>query len=159
MHTFKDNEGRPWTVAINIATAKRVKAVTGINLYDAVGNGLKSLADLLRDPLTLVDVIYLCCEEQAEAKHVTDVDFGRALAGDVIESAIDAFLQALIDFFPDARTRATLTTLIKKARTLQDRMFAQAQTAVENLDIDSALLNLKSVSGSSPALSESIPAG
>lgn len=160
MHTFKDNEGRPWTVAINIATAKRVKAATNgaVDLYSAVSDGLEALGKLLSDVLTLVDVIYLCCEEQAQAKNVSDVDFGRAMAGDVIEKATDAFLKALIDFFPDPRTRKTLATVIEKAKAYGDQQLNQAVELVENLDIESLLKSSKSSSGNSPASSASTPA-
>ena len=158
MHTFKDNRSRPWTIAINIAAVKRVKARLGVDLYASVSEGLKSLGKLLSDVITLVDVIYVLCETKASELEVSDEDFGAALGGDAIEHATEAFLKALVDFFPEARTRATLTTVLAKSKVVRDRLLDQAVSQAEALDPESLFSHLMSSSTSSPASSVSIPA-
>ncbi len=86
MRTFTDNAGRTWTVALNVTTLKRVKTLCGVDLLDAVNDGGKLLERLAGDPVLLCDVVFALCKDQAEAKAITDVDFGSAMAGDPIEA-------------------------------------------------------------------------
>ena len=103
MHTFTDNADRTWTVAINVAAIKRVRGLVQVDLYKLIDDGFKPLAELIADPVRLADVLYCLCKDEADARQVSDEDFGRALAGDAITLAADAFVEELIDFFPDAR--------------------------------------------------------
>lgn len=98
---FSDNRGRIWTVAINTATIKRVKQSLEINLLEAVSG--KLLDRISADPALFADILYVLVKPQADALGVVDTDFGEALAGDEIETASLAFIQALVDFFPKGR--------------------------------------------------------
>lgn len=106
MHRFCDNAGRTWVVSINVTAIKRVRGLVGIDLYKLIDDGFRPLGTLVADPVQLADVLYCLCKDEADAKQISDEDFGRALAGDAITLAADAFVEELIDFFPDARTRA-----------------------------------------------------
>ena len=77
-------------------------------LYQVVDDGLQALGKLVSDPVRLADVLYCLVKDEADARQVSDEDFGRALAGDAITAAAEAFVEELIDFFPDARVRAGL---------------------------------------------------
>ena len=90
MKTFKDNEGRTWTVKVNISTVKRVKSLLGINIFDAIEKDL--IARLVTDTILLVDVLYVICKPEAEQKNVSDEQFGEGLAGDAITAATTALL-------------------------------------------------------------------
>lgn len=68
-----------------------------IDLYQLVNDGFTSLAKLVSDPVQLADVLYCLCKVEAEARQVSDEDFGRGLAGDAITLAADAFVEELID--------------------------------------------------------------
>ncbi|MGC4004698.1 MAG: hypothetical protein QM811_16890 [Pirellulales bacterium] len=142
MHTFVDSVGRHWTIAINIAAAKRVRNRVDVDLYKLVDGALTSLTDLLGDPIRLVDVIYVLCEEQATAQSISDEDFGRSLAGDVIDAAVDAFMAALIDFFPDRRTRETLTKVLATAKALRNQILDRALTTANAIDPATLLATL-----------------
>ena len=100
MHTFTDNAGRTWTVAINVAAVKRVRGLVNIDLYKLVDDGFKPLGELVADPVQLADVLYCLCKDEADARNVSDEDFGRALYGDAITLAAEAFVEELIDFSP-----------------------------------------------------------
>lgn len=101
MKTFIDNAGRTWTVSINVSTIKRVKDLLGVNLMEAVTG--KLIEELEADICQYVNVIYCVCRKEADAKGVSDEAFGEALGGDALEKATDAFLDELIDFFPQAK--------------------------------------------------------
>jgi len=146
---FKDSGGRPWVVEVNVTTARRVKALLGVNLLTLVGrDGAKALGDLLDDHFTLVDVLYVLCLDQAGAEGVTDEGFGRLMGGDVLEAAADAFLEALIDFFPNPRERAGLRAVIGKAREVRDLELTAREARLAGV---SPAEILKRLSGTSPA--------
>jgi hypothetical protein len=101
MKTFNDNAGRTWTVAINVDAIKRVKSLLSVNLLEAVEG--KLIEQLVSDPVMLCDVLYVLCKPEADAKQVTDEDFGRAMAGDAIDLGTTCLLEELVDFFPLAK--------------------------------------------------------
>jgi regulator of extracellular matrix RemA (YlzA/DUF370 family) len=158
MKTFTDNAGRTWTVTINVDAMKRVRDALGIHLGKVLDDKLNPLAEILEDPIRLVDVVYCLCKQQADSQAVSDVDFGRAMAGDAIMAAADAFVEALTDFFPNARARAMLTALMGKGRKVRDLMIRRAELEIEALDPEAVASTLTASSGSSPGSSASIPA-
>ena len=120
MHCFKDAGGRDWTVEVTVASIRRVRALLKIDLLALVKEGFKPLAELLSDPCALVDVLYVLCKVEADARQVSDEDFGRLMAGDVLEAATDAFLGSFADFFPDARLRSSLKETFRKGKKVRD---------------------------------------
>ena len=129
---FTDAEGRKWAVTLNVALAKRVRQATGVDVYRLADDGLKPLAVLLGDPITLVDVLYLLAG--AEAKAVSEESFGGAISGDVIQAAADAFVEALVDFFPDPAKRAALRGVLEKGKRLQTLLAKKGQADLAGLD-------------------------
>ena len=134
MHSFVDNSRRTWEVAINVAAVKRIRGLLGIDLYALVDDGFKSLSKLVSDPVTLADVLYCLCKDQADKQSINDEDFGRALAGDAITHAADAFVEELIDFFPDARARASLRKAIEAGKTVRDKVLSHAEKILDSID-------------------------
>ena len=134
MHSFVDNSRRTWEVAINVAAVKRIRGLLGIDLYALVDDGFKSLSKLVSDPVTLADVLYCLCKDQADKQSISDEDFGRALAGDAITQAADAFVEELIDFFPDARARASLRKAIEAGKTVRDKFLSHAEKILDSID-------------------------
>ena len=128
MRTFKDNAGRTWTVAVNVATVRQVRALLNVDLLDIAGG--KLIDRLVSDPILLVDVIYAVCKTEADRLGVSDEDFGRAMGGDVIEAATSALLEETIDFFPNRRDRErakrVLASLNKWMEKVQDTLDLKA---------------------------------
>ncbi|MCX7804797.1 MAG: hypothetical protein N3A38_06355 [Planctomycetota bacterium] len=155
MRAFRDNAGREWTVAVDIAAVKRVRDLMKLDL---VGKDAASAFErLISDPVTLCDVLYAICKPQADGAGVTDEDFGRAMAGDAIERAARALLEELADFTPNVRDR-------ERARRIVTALFTLAERTRDVLDAktDEALRMAESVihgakSGGSQESSESIP--
>ena len=164
MRSFKDNADRTWTVTLNVYAVKKVRDLLGVDLLDLGGdakddNGL--LYRLIADPVLLVDVLYVVCQEQADEANVTDEQFGRAMAGDAIDGATKAFLEELADFTPSPRDRARARKVIEATWKLIDRaqdvLDARADVELDRA-AEAALSALGSSSGSSPASSEPTPA-
>jgi len=158
MASFKDNAGRNWTVHIDVGAVKAVRDVLDVDLMDVVEG--KLLEQLATDPVLLVDVLYVLCRDQADSQNVSDVDFGRAIAGDVIDMAVDAFLEALVGFFP-SRRRQLLAKARDKYRTLETMVLDEAERRLDSDELESRLR--REMSGdwpsSAPESSASSPTG
>jgi hypothetical protein len=155
MHSFVDNSRRTWEVAINVAAVKRIRGLLGIDLYALVDDGFKSLSKLVSDPVNLADVLYCLCKDQADKQSISDEDFGRALAGDAITQAADAFVEELIDFFPDARARASLRKAIEAGKTVRDKVLSHAEKILDSIDTETEAKKWISSSGTWPESSGS----
>lgn len=133
MHTFRDSAGRTWTVAINVATVKRVRARAGVDLYALAGKP-DALGEFLSDPVAICDTLYVLCQDEAERAGVTDEAFGQALYGDAIHAATEALLEDLCDFFPNPAQRGTLRKLIVQARKVEGLLIERAAKTLEGID-------------------------
>lgn len=105
MHAFRDTGQRSWLIEINVGAAKRARDLAGVSLYKLAEDRFQPLADLLADPVRFVDCLW-CCVRPEDGQPATDEDFGRALGGDALEAAAEAFVGELIDFFPAAQRKA-----------------------------------------------------
>lgn len=163
MKTFTDNTGRVWTLAVNVAAIKRVRALCGVDLTAIVeldknnNPDTKLLEQLSSDPVLLVDVLYAVCKAECDQKGVTDEDFGMAMAGDAVEHATSALLDEIIDFFP-APKRLAFQKILSATRRFEEiarkRLDAlMADGEFENKMV-SALEQLTDLSGKAPESAE-----
>jgi hypothetical protein len=155
MRSFIDNAGRTWTLQINVAAIKRVRGLVGVDLYKLIDDGMEPLAKLVADPVDFVDVLYCLVKTEAEAKQITDEQFGQSLAGDSINLAADAFVEELIDFFPEARARAALRKTIQAGKQVKSKVLDHMEGLVQNLDVEAAASSLISSFGNLPESSAS----
>ena len=100
MKSFTDNMGRAWTLVVNVATVKRVRALCGVDLNSVIEvedgkPSAKLLERLSSDPVLLVDVLYAVCKPECDRLGVSDEDFGSAMAGDSVDAATQALLELL----------------------------------------------------------------
>ena len=166
MRQFKDNAGRTWTVDINVATLKRVRGLTGVDLMQVIEGTL--IEKFIRDPVLLCDVVYAVCKPEADAAKVSDEEFGKAMAGDAIEAATGAVLDELISFCPSPRDRANLGRVLQATNRVMDKARDLTEKRIETLTSESELDKLVnrmvpeprtpgSSSTSAPELSASTP--
>lgn len=166
MRTFTDNNGRIWTVVVNVAAIKRVRAICGIDINSIVeiGEDGKPNTDLLQrlegDPVLLVDTLYAVCKPECDTKNVTDEDFGAAMAGDAIASATDALLEEIIDFFPEAK-RLALRRILNATRRFAEMATKRLKETMDSEDFEirlaSELARLTGLSGNAQESAESSP--
>ncbi|MCS6852479.1 MAG: hypothetical protein NZ700_15055, partial [Gemmataceae bacterium] len=102
-------------------------------------------------------VLYVLCQGEANVRQVSDEDLGRVIFGDAIHRATEAFLQELIDFFPDPRGRQALTTILTEARKVRQRIIERAEAVLANFDADREANKLMHSFGIVPASSASTP--
>ena len=133
---FTDDSGRDWLVAINVTTVKRVRALCDVDLMAILDESGALLARFVDDPALLADVLYVACQAQADERDVSDEQFGELLAGDTLQKATDAFLEALVDFFPQETRRKALRRLIEKINKVQGIALNMAVTQLEDPELD-----------------------
>ncbi|GAA4447064.1 hypothetical protein [Novipirellula rosea] len=164
MQKFIDRRGRVWIVDIDNTTLRRVKALTDVRLLDAIDGDL--ITQISSDPLLLGDVLFAICKPQADQQDVDDEAFAEGLAGDAIDEACKAVVDALVAYFPESRRR-----LLRKAADKQRLIETRGLEAIERrLDdpklVDTILSDLErklgvptlnGSSSNSPELSESTP--
>jgi hypothetical protein len=137
MRQFKDNAGRTWTVDINVATLKRVRGLTGVDLMQVIEGTL--IEKFIRDPVLLCDVVYAVCKPEADAAKVSDEEFGKAMAGDAIEAATGAVLDELISFCPSPRDRANLGRVLQATNRVMEKARDLTEKRIETLTSESEL--------------------
>ncbi|HET6497946.1 MAG TPA: hypothetical protein VFH17_02695, partial [Coriobacteriia bacterium] len=134
VRTFADNAGRTWAVAINVDAIKRVRDLLSMDLLEILDG--KLIEKLYRDPVLLCDVVYAVCKPEADARNVTDEDFGRAMAGDAIEHATKALLEDLVGFSPSPRDRANLRRILETTWNVMDKARDVVKARLATLDAD-----------------------
>ena len=160
MKSFTDNLGRTWTLVVNVATIKRVRALCGVDLNAIieVEDGkpeTRLLEKLSTDPVLLVDVLYAVCQPECDRRQVTDEDFGSAMAGDAIDLATSALLDEIIDFFPDAKRQAFRKILSATRRFEEIAKKRLSEALADSKFEDSIVCELERLTGLSPSAPES----
>jgi hypothetical protein len=133
MKVFKDREGREWIVDVNIGSIKRVNDILNVDLLRLEGGQL--VDQLIGDPVTLCNVVYVLCMKQAQERGVSDEDFGRAMAGDSIDHATTALLEDFVDFFP-SRKRPAMAKALAKIKQIEAAQLEAAERMIDDPQID-----------------------
>ncbi len=137
MKSFTDSENRRWDVSLNVTTLKRVRNITDVDLLTVLDKP-DLLTELAGDPVRFVDVLYVIVKPQADQLGVSDEQFGSALDGESIEHASNAFLEALVDFFPGAR-RAMLRRVMDRATQTKAETEQRIHKAIADGTVDKAI--------------------
>ena len=129
MKIWKDAEGHAYETKITVAEIRDVKTELGINLMDiATGDLLQKISE---DVILLCDILYVINRSQAKEYGIDDVQFGRNLYGDALEEATHAFMEEMINFFPNQRTRQLLTKAMTKGQERMDKALDLAEKSLE----------------------------
>jgi len=96
MAKFSDADKQDWSVRIDVAALRRVREEAGVDL-----GGTRSGEDfyaLSTDECKLVTILYVLCKAQIDERELTEEQFASRFAGDVLDDAAAALLEALIHF-------------------------------------------------------------
>ena len=108
-------------------------------------------------------MVYAICKPEADARQITDADFGRAMAGEVIDAAATVLLEELASFFGPERRRV-LEKAIRKMELLRTKVLQKAETMIDSpliesrLEAELARIEPGSLSGAALESSASTPA-
>lgn len=154
MAAFSTTDGAEWMVAVNVATVKRVRDLTGVNLLGLVGDQ-KAVGDLFADDVKFCEVLCAVVRPQLEERGKSDDDFFAAITGEVIEAAAEALLAEIVNFFQEPKR-----SLLKKAMAQYQAAFlkvraegaAAVEKAMSEIDYETNLRQtLTNSASSSPA--------
>lgn len=139
--TWKDaaEPSREWTCIINVAKIRAARELTGVDLLNALDGEL--LRSITEDPVKLSDIMWAVSKTQADDKQVTKESFEEAFTGDAIESAGDALIEALINFFQSSR-RDVLRRAWKKTRDAQSEVMTMAGQKLDSEAMSGAITRL-----------------
>lgn len=152
---YTDNEGRTWSLQIDVGALRRIRADTGLKA--AAFSNKASYEKLAEDPELFVDVLWAIVRPEATRAGVTPEQFAHGLLGDVIDQAGLAFCEALIDFFPTRKAkvfRRAQTHFRNTMETMEQKALDAAEKDIERLEKEFAS---KTSSTTSPASSASTP--
>ena len=126
MREFRDNEGRPWQLALTVASALRVRDMVTVEVtveeeqadgsvkterravpFDMVDvSALGQTFQVMRAQFAKVgETLYAVLVKQVEERKLTKEQFLDGLRGDALEAGAKALEQELVDFFPQRLRR------------------------------------------------------
>lgn len=110
--SFLDRKGQRWLVDINVATLRRVKRLTQVDFLSGVDGD--TFVRMAEDLNLLTSVLEAACLPQIESNQMTSEQFAEILAGDVLESATEALMKAIVGFSRRPDLRRALGALLEK---------------------------------------------
>jgi len=132
MPSFKDRHGLSWDIELTVSAAKRVKNLCGVDLYEALDG--KLIGRLASDVALVADVIYCILKPEADARSLTDEQFGESLDGQAMGEAMDAFMEALADFFARPDQRRVVREISRKINATMAIAETQALDRIGTID-------------------------
>lgn len=170
MREFKDDEGRPWRVALTVGSVLRVKDMVTVDVEQEDGTRRSQPFDMadaaqisttfqvLRSQYAKIgEVLYALLVKQIEERKLSREDFLDGLRGDSLEAATKVLEQELVDFFPP-RLRKMIALLATKMDEVAGEMLTQAEAKLEAATIESLAAPSGMPSGKPQESSESTPA-
>lgn len=146
MKTFRDTAGREWAITVDVGAVKRVMKAPieylgepiRVNLLALVEPESDLLKKLVEYPPLVCDIAYALVKPQCDEKGIGDEEFGRAIAGDVLDKVLDCILEETVDFFPQAR-RAVLKKVLEKSQAFAQKASALMTARLAAGELDTAI--------------------
>ena len=170
MREFRDDQGRPWQVALTVASALRIKDMVTIDVtdedgtrrtipFDLVDSGsIPQTFQILRTQFAKIgEVLYAILVKQVEAKGLSKEDFLDGLRGDALDAGVKAIEGELVDFFPQ-RLRTMIGLLASKMDEVQGELLGKAEAGLKTASVETLTGQSGAPSGKPQASSESGPA-
>ena len=162
MREFRDDQGRPWQVALTVAAAMRVKDCVVVEVdgqkrpFDLVDvASISSTMQILRGQYTTIaETLYAILSHQVDDKKLTKEQFFDGLRGDALDAAAKVLEQELVDFFPQ-RLRKMVGLLAAKMDEASAELMSRAEAAMEAATTSDLLAQSGIPSGKPPESSAS----
>jgi hypothetical protein len=137
---FTDSKGTQWDLTLNVGLIEDIKEHTGVDLDSVLDKPEEISSFLFSHPKKLVEVFYVICEEQIKEQQLDAKQFGKRFDRDTIDKAVDAFLEAILSFYPRASAgralRRKLPDLLRKMdekieQTVMDRIIESEKNGIK----------------------------
>lgn len=165
MREFRDDQGRPWQVALTVAAAMRVKDAVTVEIdgekkpFDIVDiASISQTMQVLRGQYTTIaETLYAILRKQIDDKKLTKEDFLDGLRGDSLDAAAQALEQELVDFFP-LRLRKMVGLLAEKMNEATTELMTRAEATLATASVSDLVDQSGMPSGKPQESSAVIPA-
>lgn len=157
MATFRDGNDNEWTLRIDTWQIRVVREATGFEIGKLLADDMARWKELASDPVLFGRVLMSLCAAQVKELGTSEEQFHRALAGDCLGDAHEAFERAYMDFCP-SRQRALLAAMKEKSAEIEAVTMERAMEGIRNLDANATTTASNGSAGSSPESSASTPA-
>jgi hypothetical protein len=159
MKIVKDDQGRPWQIAMTAASALRVEQqvqapverevtqadgttkreqVTAPFAISDITSVTNTLTILRSTFVITAQALWAIVQPQAAEKNISRDDFLDALSGDVLEQMAEALIDELIEFFPTGQ-RPMVRTLRGKMDEVAATLFQTAHDRIQEIDTGEAI--------------------
>lgn len=118
---FKCKHGHEWNLELTVGAVEDVQRATGFDLDAAIADTSKLIRLFTDTPRKFAEILWVLCEEQANARGVAPEAFGRALTREAIDGAADALLAAIVLFYPRASAGKALAEALPAVLAKMDR--------------------------------------
>lgn len=95
--TFEDDKGREWTIKLTLQSLERVLTATQVDLAPEDYN-MDAVTSLLSKPRKLGDVLWACCERNADLMSVDRGEFLDGMSGRALAAGWEALVDAIVFF-------------------------------------------------------------
>lgn len=168
MKIVVDKLNREWTISINVNSLARIRAATGLNLYDISPgpDGLATVQRVLTDGLTFGTVLGALLGPQMKSQGLDEEQFFATVGAAELEQMQRAFIEEWSDFFQSSSqaTRQAVARIIRDLNSVLVRLQGKVQdklreTPLPEIDPDQIADSIWSRRSSSwPESSASTPA-
>lgn len=135
MAKFTDTNGIEHELRVTVQTVRLCREQLQFDLPKIVLPGSKEVERFLDDPLFTCELLYFVSEHRKpEGERLPTAAFYDGLAGDALDEAQLALIDAISDFFPRPEHRAFLRCLKAKAVNKTDRVFRLATKKLHQME-------------------------
>lgn len=127
MHTFKDVNGKDWTIQLDTNMTRELRSEIGVDLLNL---DKQTVSDLTTNDEMLVDVISFICTEQIKHKEMDAKSFAACMVGEALDNACDALVNEVV-FISRRSQREVAAKAWEKTKAAEEMMTAET---IEFLD-------------------------
>jgi hypothetical protein len=131
MPTFRDANGREWSFQITCSDLEPLRERAEFDVAALVEDTGRALQRLQHDYALVARAVWVLCEEQAEARGISEEHFRRGLFGDALGAAQKALMEACAHFFPDPAMRRVFELAIAEIHGKHAERIAKAEAAFQ----------------------------
>lgn len=132
MQTFKDKDGRVWTIEANVAAYQKINAVVGINLFHLIAED-RVILNELSSPLTMYAVALVLTAAEREKLGISEEDFGRAFDSAELSEAMGMAIVQECLRFSQGRTNGVLSKALSTAAKILSEERLKAAKAMQDV--------------------------
>ena len=138
MAKFVDKSGVEWELSLNVGMIEDIKDKLNVDLDELISKPEQMAEVVFSTPRKVVELMYACCESEIERRGLTPKQFATLFDRDVIDRANDAFIEAIMTFYPRASVggvvREKLPNLLKamdqKLATTAEKKFQEVLSSI-----------------------------